>query len=148
MQGFRVVTLDDEELGVVVNETDDYWVFETGGRFRKTQHAVPRQYTEVEADAERVRTTLAKELVEDSPKIEGELDEQVVGEYYGLREPAHRRDADDAGSAEEEGLRAGIISANEERAKIRQGHLDSGGFRTGSPGMLGDRLADTDPPKH
>ena len=111
MQGFRVVTLDDEELGVVVEETDDYFVFETGGRFRKSRHALPRQYSAVEADAERVRTTLGRELVEASPEIEGELDEQLIGEYYGLREPEQVEGAD---SAELQGRQAGVLSAEEE----------------------------------
>ncbi len=53
---------------------------------RSTKHALPQTFAEVDADEQVVRTTLSKDLIYNSPKIDGELDRTTVAEHYGLAE--------------------------------------------------------------
>jgi len=151
MQGFDVRTFDDQKVGRVVGQEGDYLIVEHG--LLKTHHALPRKFTEVDESAEVVRTTLSKELIYDSPKVNGELDRQAVAEHYGLAEgyedPITRGAGellpdDPARSAEEDAVRAGIDPVYE-RVEIREG-LSSGEGpydRGNSPGFTGgDRFRD------
>jgi hypothetical protein len=151
MQGFDVRTFDDEKVGRVVGQEGDYLIVEHG--LLKTHHALPHTFAEVDESAEIVRTTLSKELIYDSPKVNGELDRQAVAEHYGLAEgyedPITRGSGellpdDPARSAEEDAVRAGIDPVHE-RVEIHkdlssgEGPLDRGD----SPGLTGgDRFMD------
>src|SRR6266542_2861651 len=84
MHGFDVRTFDDDTVGHVVGEEGDYLIVEHG--LRKTHHALPRTFADVDDSAQVVRTTLSKQLIYDSPKANGELDRQAVAEHYGLAE--------------------------------------------------------------
>jgi hypothetical protein len=77
-----VLTIDGDKIGHVVDERDGYLIVEHG--LLKTKHAVPTKF--VDEDAGVLRTTLAKELVYASPKVNGDLDTEVIAEHYGLAE--------------------------------------------------------------
>jgi hypothetical protein len=82
MEGQDVVTSDDHKIGTIVAERDGFAIVETGHVF-KSKHAVPLEFLH---EAEGVqRATVARELVADSPKLDGdELDADAVRMHYGL----------------------------------------------------------------
>ena len=84
MEGQDVVTSDDHKLGTVVAERDGCVVIETGHVF-KSRHAIPTDFLH-EHDGV-LRATVAKEIVDDSPKVDGEdFDLNAVKLHYGLIE--------------------------------------------------------------
>ncbi len=85
MQGYEVRTIDDDTIGHVTAEDGDFLIVEHG-RLKKTKHALPKAFADVDDDEKVVRTTLSKELIDDSPKVNGELDRVAVAEHYGLVE--------------------------------------------------------------
>jgi hypothetical protein len=84
MQGYEVRTIDDDKIGHVVDVDGDFLIVEHG--LLKSKHALPKTFTEVDADNKVVRTTLSKDVINHSPKVNGELDRQAVLEHYGLAE--------------------------------------------------------------
>ena len=88
---------------------------------------------------------MGREIFLDSPKLEGDLDEQAVREYYGLApSPAPGTEGygvtgpgDPARSSEEQAQRAGLEPTEAERARMRE----EGPEIEESPGLLGDRTA-------
>src|SRR6266516_461927 len=46
MEGYEVVTIEDEKVGKVVGQTGDYLIIEQG-MLRKSKHAVPRELANV-----------------------------------------------------------------------------------------------------
>jgi hypothetical protein len=146
MEGYDVVTVDDHKVGKVVEDSGDYLIVEHGA-LRKTKHAVPREFAHVDEQEQQVRITVPKEILADSPKVNGELDEQAVAEHYGLAPSSGpgtegygvTDTGDPARSAEEQELRTGVTPATEGRAKIREG--SGSGLPDSSPGLLGDRLS-------
>lgn len=144
MEGYDVVTIDDDKVGTVVGESGDYLLVEHG-LLRKSKHALPRQLTHVNDSEREVRITVGKEVFLDSPELDGDIDEQAVGEYYGLA-PSEGPGTegygvtdrgDPARSSEEQALRAGVEPAQAERAQIREPESEI----EESPAMLGDRTA-------
>jgi len=143
VEGYDVITSDEHKLGHVVGTMGDNVIVEHG-TLRKTKHAVPKTFAHVDDGEKVVRLTVSKELVEESPKLDdGHLDEQAVAEHYGLAEgyadPETLGDGellpdDPAWSAEEEALRAGIPTAEQERLRAREGDVTPE-----SPGLLGER---------
>jgi hypothetical protein len=154
MEGYDVLTVDDDKVGHVIEQDGDYLIVEHG--LLKTKHALPRTFAEVEADAKIVRTTLSKQLIHDSPKVGDDYDRQEIAEYYGLAEgyedPVTRGAGDilpddPARSAEEDAVRAGIDPVHE-RLKVRAGMTSGHGDldRGNSPGITGgDRFRDAKP---
>jgi hypothetical protein len=154
MEGYDVLTVDDDKVGHVIEQDGDYLIVEHG--LLKTKHALPRTFAEVEADAKIVRTTLSKQLIHDSPKVGDDYDRQEIAEYYGLAEgyedPVTRGAGDilpddPARSAEEDAVRAGIDPV-QERLKAREGMTSGHGDldRGNSPGITGgDRFRDAKP---
>jgi nucleotide-binding universal stress UspA family protein len=132
MEGFDVVTFDDEKVGTVVGESGDYLIVEHG-LIRKSKRALPREFAHVDDGEQQVRITVGKEMFLGSPELDGELDERAVAEYYGLAQSATAP----ASSAEEQAQRAGVETAVEERARIREGEPEI----EESPALLGDRMA-------
>jgi hypothetical protein len=130
MEGYDVISVaDNKKLGTVVRDEGDYVVFEHG-TLRKQHHAIPRTTVEVDTNAREVRTTLSKELVEDSPKVDdGGLDRAALARHYG--EP------DTAGEAVQERL--------ETRGEVEGDR--PGGIPQESPGMLGERYSSADVPE-
>jgi hypothetical protein len=142
MEGYDLVTSDGERLGHVVGVAGDKVIVEHG-LLRKSRHAVPTVFVHVDDGKRVVRTTLSRELIEDSPEIgeNGDLDDAEVAAYYGLA--AGEADASSEGygevnpddpalTADQEGLRVGVTPADQGRAEIRK-NLDAG-TTYGSPG--------------
>ena len=148
MEGYDVVTSDDDKVGTVAGESGDYLIVEHG-LIRKSKHALPRQLTHIDSDAEQVRTTVSKEIFFDSPELDdGNFDERAVSEHYGLA-PSEGPGTegygvtdrgDPARSSEEQALRDGIEPTEAERARIRDGEPEI----EESPALLGDRMADVE----
>jgi hypothetical protein len=144
MEGYEVVTVDDDKVGKVVGTEGPYLIVE-GGTLFKSRHAVPRDLASVDDEARTVRVTIAKEMIGDSPKVNGELDRRAVGEYYGLGEgfPAPETEgygtlgADEtATSAEVEGADDGVTPPVQQRAETRESLRPEGEdfAREGVPG--------------
>lgn len=142
MEGYDLVTSDDKHLGHVVAKVGDNAIVEHG-HLRKSRHAVPTAFLDVHEDEQIVRTTLSKELIEDSPKVpdDGDVDEAEIAAYYGLAEGYEQPGTegygvlepdDPAWTADQQERRAGLEPAAEERARIRKGI--EGGEPYGPPG--------------
>jgi hypothetical protein len=85
MLGTDVVTYDEDKLGTVIEQRDNFVVIESGHVF-KTKHAIPHEFVH-EQDGVLV-ATVAKDVVMDSPKIDnGDLDAQAIRRHYGLDVP-------------------------------------------------------------
>jgi hypothetical protein len=149
MDGYEVVTADDEKVGTVVGETGDYLIVEHG-TLRKSKHAVPRAFAKIDEHEQQVRITVPKDHFYDSPKLDGEdFDQQVLAEHYGIASGAPAPgteglgatvEGDPSRSSEEQARRDGVTPAAEQRAQIREGAMGSG-LPDESPALLGDRLA-------
>jgi len=83
MEGYEVVTTEDEKVGKVVGTHGDHLIVEQG-TIRKSKHALPRTFTEVDDGEKVVRMTIGKDMFCDSPKVNGEVDEAAIADYYGL----------------------------------------------------------------
>ena len=135
MTGYEVVTTDDHKIGSVVDAQGDYLIVESG-TLRKHRHALPKAFAHpVDAD-QLVRVTVSKELVDDSPRVDDGLEavELEVARHYGLASGYEHPETEGAGdilpsdpaeSASVDGLRHGVVPADETRAEIREGHHDS-----------------------
>lgn len=84
MKGYDVRTIDGDKIGHVVDTDGDFLIVEHG--LLKSKHALPMVFAEVDGDEQVVRTTLSKDLIHHSPKVNGEIDRQAVAEHYGLAE--------------------------------------------------------------
>jgi hypothetical protein len=84
MQGYDVRTIDGDKIGHVIDTDGDFLILEHG--LLKTKHALPQTFAEVDADEQVVRTTLSKDLIYNSPKVDGDVDRSAVAEHYGLPE--------------------------------------------------------------
>ena len=150
MDGYQVVTSDDCKFGHVVGREGDHLIIEHG-TLKKTKHAVPATFAHADDAEEVVRLSVPKQIVEDSPKLEDDtIDEQAVAQHYGLAEgePAPETEGygetlpdDPAWSADQDALRAGRETADQQRAKVREGGIQEGQEDLGeSPALLGDRI--------
>ena len=143
MEGYDVVTFDDEKMGTVAGESGDYLIVEHG-LIRKSKRALPRQFAHVDGEAQKVRTTVGKETFLNSPELAEELDEHAVLDHYGLASSEApgtegfgvTDPGDPARSSEEQALRDGVEPAQKERARIRTGEPE---FEE-SPSLLGDQF--------
>jgi hypothetical protein len=151
MEGYEVVTVDDHKIGKVVGESGDFLIVEQGALL-KSKHALPREFAHVDEGEQKVRVTVPKEIVDDSPKVDDDgFDEQATAEHYGLA-PSNAPGTEgygvtDAGdpsrSSAEQAARQEMETAEEQRARIRESETQSG-LQQSSPALLGDRLADVD----
>jgi hypothetical protein len=144
MEGYDVVTIDDEKVGTVAGESGDFLIVEHG-LLRKWKRALPRQLAHLDPEGKQVRITVGKEIFFDSPELDGDLDERAVSEHYGLA-PSEgpgtegygvTDDGDPARSSEEQAMRDGVEPTEAERARIREGEPEL----EESPALLGDRMA-------
>jgi hypothetical protein len=154
MEGYDVITTEDEKVGKVVGTQAEFLIVEQG-TLRKSKHALPRAFYEVDDAEGVVRMSAGKDIFCDSPKIEdGELDQQAILEHYGLAGGSEApptegygvTDAQDpARGSEQQAERAGITPGPQERAETRE-QLAAGenqGIEGESPALLGDRLKHT-----
>ena len=140
MEGYDVVTIDDEKVGKVVDTHGDHLIVEQGA-IRKSKHALPRTFAEVDDGEKVVRMTVTKDIFCDSPKINGEVDETAIATYYGLAGGSETPPI----SSEQQADRAGVRPAQQERAQAREqigGETDQG-VPAESPALLGDRYEHT-----
>ena len=153
MEGYEVITVDEDKVGKVVGESGNFLIVEQG-TLLKSKHALPRELAHVDESEEKVRVTVPKEIIQESPKVDDEgFDEQAAAEHYGLApsngpgtEGYGVTDAeagDPSRSSAEQASRQGLESAEEERARIREREGQSG-LQSSSPALLGDRLAGID----
>jgi hypothetical protein len=156
MEGYTVVTSDDEKVGHVIGEVGDNLIVERG-HVMKSRHPLPRAFAHAIDDEQVVRTTVSKSVLEDAPKVNADgsdLDALEVARHYGLAagdaspetlgygsvdpdDPAQGIEADRAAS--------GMPTPEEERVRARE-HLRSAGGETAppSPGFLGSRNPDNE----
>jgi hypothetical protein len=130
MHGYDVVTHDDEKVGHVVDKVGGNYIVEQG-TFRKTKHALPEQYADIDTAGERLVMMVPKDMLADSPKVNGDVDEDAVAAHYGL---AATTVDGPSGYDDHELVR--------ERIAQREGVEPTDGIRE-SPALLGDRLDDT-----
>jgi hypothetical protein len=156
MEGYSVLTVDDEKVGEVVGLSGENLIVERG-HLRKHRHLLPLSFVEPNDGEECVRTTLSKSMIEDSPEVHGDdTDEVEVLRYYGLAggelEPetegygVTNRD-DPARTATDDAWSAGLEPVEAERARAQQRNAPGEGEHdsASSPGLLGgDRFRDTD----
>jgi hypothetical protein len=131
MQGYDVVSREDEKvIGHVVDKVGGNYIVEHG-MLRKTKHAVPEQFAHVDEAGERIVLTISKELVEDSPKVDGDVDEDAVAAHYGLTDTSVDNPQ-------------GFVDSEvgEQRVATREEVEPTDGIRE-SPALLGDRYDDT-----
>ena len=156
MDGYTVLTVDDEKVGEVVGRTGESLVIERG-TLRKHRHLLPLPFVESSDDERCVRTTLSKQMIEDSPEVgdDNAHDESAIARYYGLvgteaappdTEGYGVTDPDDPARTVVDDWSAGDVEPPDaQRARTRErvgpgeGPLDSGS----SPGITGgDRFRD------
>lgn len=135
VEGYDVIGSDDHKVGHVVAVDGDLLIVE-GGMLRKTRHAIPKAFTHEDAEERVVRLSIAKELVDDSPRLEnGTVDRGAVAKHYGLAEGYEDPETkgygeltpdDPARSAEQDELRTGVEPTPERRARIRDGESEAG----------------------
>ena len=146
VEGYDVITSDEHKAGHVVGTRGEYLIVEHG-TLRKSRHLLPRTFVEVD-DANRViRATITKDILEDSPKLDGdEVDEREVAAHYGLAagfdDPETKGYGevlpDDPGlSAEQEELHLGLRTAEQERLDVLEGR-GTEAHEPDSPGLLGE----------
>jgi hypothetical protein len=131
MQGYEVVSHEDEKVvGHVVDKVGGNYIVEHG-LLRKTKHAVPEQFAHVDEAGERIVLTISKEMVEDSPKVNGDVDEDAIAAHYGLTDTSVDNPP-------------GFVDSEvgEQRIATRQEVEPTEGIRE-SPALLGDRYDDT-----
>jgi hypothetical protein len=80
-EGREIVGSDGRRIGRIGGTRDDCVLVETGYLFKST-HAMPVEFVH-EIDGE-LRATVAKEIVDGSPSIEGDWDVHDVQLYYGI----------------------------------------------------------------
>lgn len=147
MEGYEVITSDDHKAGRVVGTRGDNLIVEHG-TLRKSRHLLPRVFVEVDDSAKVVHATITKDILEDSPKLDGDdIDDRAVAAHYGLAagfdEPETKGYGevlpDDPGlSAEQEEIHLGLRTAEEQRLDVLEGR-DTEAHEPDSPGLLGER---------
>jgi hypothetical protein len=132
MDGYEVIANDGHSVGRVVGEQGDSIVVEHG-LLRKHRRALPRTYVTVDDENRTVRTTLSKELIEHSPELDDDVDEQEIAAYYGLADGYEQPETlgygeiepdETAVSADVQTRQVGLETPEEERARIREGRED------------------------
>ena len=85
MNGYELVTSDEESVGRIVDVRDGFVIVENG-LLRHHRHVVPAELTAVEEERGIVRTTVVKEIIRQAPEAneDGAFDEGAVRSYYGL----------------------------------------------------------------
>jgi hypothetical protein len=144
MEGYDVLTIDDDKVGTVAGASGEFLIIEHG-LIRKSKHALPRQFANVDDGEQLVRITAGKEIFLDSPVFDEDLDEQAIREYYGLApSPAPGTEGygvtgpgDPARSSAEQAQRAGLEPTEVEWARMREEEPEI----EESPALLGDRTA-------
>lgn len=153
MEGYDVVTTEDEKVGKVVGTHGDHLIVESG-TLKKSRHALPRTFADVDETNSVVRISISKEMFEESPKLNGDVDATAIADYYGLAGGSEAPPTEGYGDtvpddpsvgSETQAERAGVTPAPQERAEAREHLRDSTqpGVPEESPALLGDRYRET-----
>ena len=143
MDGYEVETIDGDKVGHVVGTDHGFLLVEHG--LLKTKHALPHAFAEIDDDAHVVRTTLSKQIVHDSPKVDGEIDRAAVAEHYGLAEGYTDPPTRGRGDLLPDDPALGAGDSVRQRVHLREGLSSGHGDhdRGNSPGINGgDRYKD------
>jgi hypothetical protein len=152
MQGFEVVSINDEKsIGHVAGRSGDNLIVEHG-HLRHHRNALPLAFTEVDEANERVTTTLSTNMVHESPPVHGDdFDEVKVAEYYGLGGVTAEGDGDTSPGEVQAGVESWVqptTPPTEQRAATQgdvaagEGANDNAGAPApDSPALLGDRTS-------
>jgi hypothetical protein len=147
MQGWQVVTSNDEKVGKVVDEIDGFLIVEQG-HLHKTRHPLPKSLAHLREQDEEVCISIPRDLIHDAPKVgdDGEFDHQLASEHYGLagamEQPPTKGDGevdpdDPAYGPDRDADAAGLMHPDEHRARLRAGKRHE--RFPSSPSFLGDR---------
>ena len=148
MEGWDVVTNDDEKVGRVVAVRGD-WLIVEHGTLMKARNPLPKTFASVREDCTQVCVNLPKNMIYDAPKVDDPdaFDEQAAALHYGLaggwdQAPAEGygdMDPDDpAYGLERDAAAAGMLPPEQQRALIRK-HARGHTSKPPSPGLLGGR---------
>jgi hypothetical protein len=153
MEGYAVVTSEEQTVGHVVGESDDNLIVEHG-TLRKHKRPLPRALVEIDDDAKIVRTTVSKQIFEDAPECRDDVDLRAVADHYGLaggdEAPptlgyGEELPSDPARTADDDRISAGLPTADQERAEMLREETNPRHAQDApaSPGLLGgDRYRD------
>jgi hypothetical protein len=149
MDGYEVITSDDQKLGKVVRVANGYLIVGHKHLLKERHHAIPIAFAHAEDADQVVRLSVSKGLIEDGPEVkDGEFDRKAVAEHYGLAEGAVDPETlgegellpeDPALSSEQEELRLGIEPEAQRIARIHRGDEE--------PGPRGRQIIPSDPHK-
>jgi hypothetical protein len=144
MEGYEVISVNDDKcIGHVSGQIGQFVIVEHG-TLRKSRNPLPLSFATVDDANRRVVTTLAHEIVYDAPQVkDGELDQRAAALHYGVGDTV----AEGYGDTDPDELGIGGESdAPEERAEIRselssgEGPMDRAGAPAEqAPALLGDR---------
>jgi hypothetical protein len=153
MEGYDVVTTEDEKVGKVVGTHGDDLIVESG-TLKKSKHVLPQTFAHVDEGKGVVRMSIGKDVFYDSPKVNGEVDDVAVADYYGLAGGSKAPPTEGYGDtvsddpsvgSETQAERAGMKPAPQERAEAREAMTGGeSGLPEESPALLTDRLAGID----
>jgi hypothetical protein len=148
MQGYDVITSDGEKLGHVVG-TDGSLLLIERGTIRKSRFAVPQAVAHTDQSENEVRLTVSRQVVEQGPKADDGVNEREVADYYGIADSEGTPDTqgygevvpgDPARGAEQDAQRMGLESAEQERARAREGMRPEGTEPGNDAGVRGSAL--------
>jgi hypothetical protein len=149
MDGYEVITSDDQKLGQVVGVERGYLLVEHKHLLKERQHAIPLAFAHAEDADQVVRLSVSKGLIKDAPEVkDGEFDRKTIAEHYGLAEGAVDPETlgegellpdDPALSSEQEEQRLGIEPDAQRIARIHRGDEE--------PGPRGRQIIPSDPHK-
>lgn len=147
MEGYEVITSDDQKLGQAVRAKDGYLIVAHKHLLKEKQHAIPLTFAHADDAEQVVRLSVSKTLIEDGPEVkDGEFDRKAMAAHYGLAEGAVAPETlgeggllpdDPALSAEQEELRLGIEPEAQRVAKMLRGDEE--------PGPRGRQIIPSDP---
>lgn len=156
MDGYEVITSDEEHAGRVVGRVDGHLVVEHG-RVRKHRRLVPSAFVHVDDEDSVVRLTVSKQIVETGPEYaDSDADMRAVARHYGLADGFDGPEtqgygqltAGDPGlSSEQQALSNFVEPAPAQRVRVRE-HMGPGEGPNDqglpSPGVTGgDRWRDS-----
>jgi hypothetical protein len=121
MEGYDVVSNDDQKVGHVVDKQNGYLIVESG-MLRKHRYAVPLDMAKTYGDDEVVRLTVSKQMVEEGPTVD-DGDWQAIEQYYGRSSELEGQAAADIPPADQSRaeMRESLSGPEEELAQPRKG---------------------------
>ena len=117
MEGYDVITFDDEKAGTVVGRQGPFLIVEHGAIF-KHRRPLPDTFATVDDEGQVVRATVSKDVLESAPQLEDDaVDERAAAEYYGIEGDLFPEDA--PLSAEEDSFDAELPEPDRNRETTR-----------------------------